>query len=162
MSIAKTKQTPVILASGDKRDVRTQFGAICWRRAKGKAKAKGDVQVLMITSRRTGRWVVPKGWPQDGATPAEAAATEAWEEAGARGKIKPICLGIYSYIKDMGDDDALPCVVALFPFEVKDLAKDWPEKADRKRKWVSTKKAASMVAEPELAAMLAGFDADAL
>lgn len=67
---------------------RTQYGALCWRLKDGKP------QVLLITSRRSGRWVLPKGWPMDGLSGPEAALTEAWEEAGVRGKVKPDCLGI--------------------------------------------------------------------
>ncbi len=151
MSVGKIKQRPLKLGD-DKRSVRTQFGALCWRRH------RDEVQVLMITSRRTKRWILPKGWPQDGATPAEAAATEAWEEAGVRGKIKPICLGIYSYTKELDGAPILPCVVAVFPIKVARLEKSWPEDKFRKRRWFSLKKAASLVKEPELAAILRKFD----
>ena len=151
MSVGKIKQRPLRLGD-DKRSVRTQFGALCWR------KHRDEVQVLMVTSRRTKRWILPKGWPQDGATPAEAAATEAWEEGGVRGKAKPICLGIYSYSKEFEDSENLPCVVAVFPIKVTRLEKSWPEAKIRKRRWFSLKKAASMVREPELTAMLRKFD----
>ncbi|MEN9850080.1 MAG: hypothetical protein RL128_243, partial [Pseudomonadota bacterium] len=60
---------------------RTQYGALCWRMHRGK------VEVLLITSRDTGRWVIPKGWPIDGLAPAQTAAREAWEEAGVEGDI---------------------------------------------------------------------------
>ncbi|MEL7345614.1 MAG: NUDIX hydrolase, partial [Pseudomonadota bacterium] len=73
--------------------MRTQFGALCWRIK------NGETRILLVTSRRTKRWILPKGWPLHGATPAKAATREAWEEAGARGKARPICLGIYSYLK---------------------------------------------------------------
>ncbi|MBT8416205.1 MAG: NUDIX domain-containing protein, partial [Silicimonas sp.] len=76
MSLTRIKQRPLRLADGGKRDVRTQFGALCWRVVNDK------VQVLLITSRRRKRWILPKGWPMDEATPVEAAQTEAWEEAG--------------------------------------------------------------------------------
>lgn len=152
MSLAKVKQRALKIADRDKRDVRTQFGALCWRR-------QGDeVQVLLVTSKRTRRWILPKGWPQHGATPAQAAATEAWEEAGATGKVSTVCLGIYSYDKDMEDDVELPCVVALFPLKVKRLDADWPEMKKRRRRWFSLKKAAELVREPELASILRQFD----
>ena len=144
------------LASTGKRAVRTQFGTICWR------KKDGEVQVLLITSRRTRRWIIPKGWPIDEATPSEAAQKEAWEEAGAKGKALETCLGIYSYTKDVNGKRNLPCIVAVFPMQVKGLEKDWPEKAERKRKWVSLKKAANMVDEPELRSMLKTFNPKAL
>lgn len=137
-----------------KRDVRTQFGAVCYRLRKDK------VELLMITSRTTRRWVVPKGWPVDGTTPSDAAATEAWEEAGAQGNVSTLCLGIYSYVKQaetLAEMD-LPCVVALFPFKVRDLAKDWPEASQRQRRWMSPAKAARVVDEPELREILSNFD----
>lgn len=156
MSLAKIKQRPLRLGPNQKRDVRTQFGALCWR------VHKNEVQVAMVTSRGTRRWVLPKGWPMDGATPAAAAAQEAYEEAGLQGKVLDVCLGIYSYTKGMGDGDDLPCVVAIFPLEVKKVLKSWPEDSQRTRKWFSTKKAASLVASPELKRILREFDPGAL
>lgn len=152
MSVGKIKQRPLRLGEEDKRGVRTQFGALCWR------KHRDEVQVLLITSRRSKRWILPKGWPVDGATPAEAAQTEAWEEAGVRGKVKSICLGIYSYSKERDDAPNLPCVVAVFPVKVEKLEKVWPESKERTRKWFALKKAAGLVREPELAAMLKKFE----
>ncbi len=156
MSIAKIRQKSLELSDHSKRDVRTQFGALCWR------ERRGSHEVLLVTSKRSKRWILPKGWPMDGATPAEAAMTEAWEEAGVIGKVKPICMGIYSYYKDLDGESNLPCVVAVFPVKVKSLAKDWPEADRRKRRWVSAKKAADLVQEPELAALLRKTDPLAL
>ncbi|MCG6882601.1 MAG: NUDIX hydrolase [Silicimonas sp.] len=152
MTIRQPKQRPVRLLDQGKRDVRTQFGALCWR-------SKGDgIEVLLITSRRSKRWIIPKGWPEDGATPAEAAMTESWEEAGVVGKAQPLCLGIYSYAKGLSEISALPCVVAVFPVRVAKLKTDYPEVKQRRRKWFSRKKAAKLVDEPELATMIRQFD----
>lgn len=145
------RQQPIALRSAQKRDVRTQFGALCYRIKNGK------VEILLITSRGTGRWITPKGWPMDGETPAAAAATEAYEEAGVEGKIQDVCLGIYSYQKEIGDD-ALPCVVAIFPVKVKRLSDKYPEAGQRKRKWFSRKKAAALIKEKELAQIIRNFD----
>ena len=87
---------------------------------------------------------------------------EAWEEAGVVGKVRPVCVGIFSYFKDIDNESHLPCVVALFPVKVKSLAANWPEKSQRKRRWVSPKKAAELVGEPELAAILKNLDPLAL
>ena len=152
MTIAVAKQRKLDLSEEGKRGVRTQFGAICWRRR------NDEVQVLLVTSRRRKRWIIPKGWPQDKSTPAQAALTEAWEEAGVEGKVKPICLGIYSYNKELIAGAAIPCVVAVFPVRVKKLRARYPERKERRRKWFPLKKAAEMVAEPELATLLARFD----
>ncbi|MCV6594313.1 MAG: NUDIX hydrolase [Silicimonas sp.] len=152
MSISDVKQRKIDLASRGKKSVRTQFGALCWRRR------EGEVQVLLVTSRRTKRWIIPKGWPQDQATPAKAAMTEAWEEAGVDGKIQPVCLGIYSYNKELNDGKTMPCVVAVFPVRVKKLHSAYPERNERKRKWFSLQEAAELVGEPELKIMLGNFN----
>ena len=156
MTIRQPNQRPVQLEDNTKRDVRTQFGAVCWRRH------PTGVQILLVTSRRSRRWIIPKGWPVDQVTPAEAAQCEAWEEAGVEGKITPVCLGIFSYSKELDPGETLPCVVAVFPLKVKRLRTVYPEKADRRRKWFSQKKAAKLVDEPELATIILNFDPSAL
>ncbi|MEM1129904.1 MAG: NUDIX hydrolase [Pseudomonadota bacterium] len=156
MSLQKISQIPLKLASAQKKDARSQFGAICYRYQKGKP------QVLLITTRGTGRWIVPKGWPMPGESPSSAAAVEAYEEAGVEGRVHPVCLGIYSYTKIIDDKPDLPCVVALYAVRVSKLLNRFPEKHQRKRKWVSPKRAAAMVDEPELRAILAKFDPVAL
>ena len=98
----------------------------------------------------------------DGATPVQAAEREAWEEAGVKGKSKPVCLGIYSYYKGIDKKTLLPCVVAVFPVKVRTIANDWPERKERKRRWVSLKKASKLVSEPELAALLLHLDPERL
>lgn len=152
MSTPMIKQLPLTLHSSRKWDVRSQFAAMCYRIQNGK------VQILMITSRGSGRWIIPKGWPMDGKTPAQTAAQEAWEEAGVIGRPINLCLGLFSYRKCMDDRDDIPCVAIVYPVKVKKLAKDYPEAGQRKRRWVSRKKAAQMVAEPELARILKDFD----
>lgn len=143
---------PVVFGDAGKRDVRTQFGALCWRIK------NNHLQVLLVTSRRKKRWILPKGWPVDGATPVEAAENEAWEEAGVTGKAKPVCVGVFSYMKELSEDEHLPCIVAVFPIKVKRQHSQWPEQSERRRKWVSAKQAAKMVDEKDLAAILANFD----
>lgn len=152
MTISDVKQRKLDLAEGGKRGVRTQFGALCWRRR------EDEIQVLLVTSRRRKRWIIPKGWPKDRKTPAKAAMAEAWEEAGVEGKVRSVCLGIYSYNKELIAGPIVTCVVAVFPIQVKKLHAGYPERKQRKRKWFSLEKAASKVDEPELAALLSGFD----
>ena len=133
-------------------DVRTQYGALCWRHG-----VEG-VEVLLITSRDTGRWVIPKGWPIDKLTPEASAAREAWEEAGVEGTAHPECLGLYGYDKGIGEERLpLPCRVAVYPLQVEALARRYPEHKQRRRKWFTPEKAARKVAEPELQALLAAF-----
>ena len=147
---------PLLERPERKTDMRTQFAALCYR-------VKADrPEVLLITSRGTGRWIVPKGWPVAGMTPAASAEREAWEEAGVRGRFHDICLGLYSYIKIVEDGPDLPCAAMVYPVRVKTLARNYPERGQRKRKWFSPKKAAERVAEPELARILLDFDPAAL
>lgn len=134
-----------------KRDVRSQFGAVPWRNNNGK------LEILIVTSRGTGRWILPKGWPMHGETPAEAAATEAFEEAGVTGKPSHLPAGFYSYMKQDGLEK-YPVVVAMFPLRVKKVLKDWPEKGQRKRKWVSRKKAAALLDDRDLRTLVRHFD----
>jgi len=102
--------------------------------------------------------MVPKGWPAPGLTPAEAAAREAWEEAGVIGLPEERCIGIYSYMKEDRVGSALPCVVALFPLRVQSLSGAYPEVRQRRRKWMGRKKAALKVTDPELSRLLRQFD----
>lgn len=138
----------------------TQYGALCWRRT-----GEG-IQVLLVTSRETGRWVIPKGWPVPGLAPEESAAREAWEEAGVQGTAMPRAIGVYSYDKitdrKVDPPESFPCAVAVYPVEVTASARDFPEAEERRRKWMSRRKAARKVQEPELAALIAGFDPDAV
>lgn len=146
------KQLPISLHGGAKGDARTQFAALCYRVRGGK------VQILLITSRGQGRWILPKGWPMDGVTPAKSAAIEAWEEAGVQGKPIEVSVGVYSYVKDLGPDGPTPCLAVVYPVKVQALAKSFPEAQQRRRRWVSRKKAARMVAEPELRRILLDFE----
>lgn len=148
-------QRPLRIRADSKRDPRTQFAGLPFRMVKGKRGKK--VEVLLVTSRETQRWIIPKGWPMDGLTPAEAAAQEVWEEAGARGEGIDICLGLYSYRKWMSKDEALPIIVAVFPVKVHTLEDDYPEADERRRKWFSLKKAAAKVEERDLRQLIETF-----
>ena len=134
----------------------SQFGALCWRIGKRGA------EVLLISSRDTGRWIIPKGWPMKGRSGAEAAAIEAWEEAGVKGLIGAEKLGHFTYAKILKRDTKKPraetCIVDVFPLEVIRLASDFPEQHERRRKWFAPHDAAGKVAEAELKALLAGFN----
>ena len=118
----------------------------------------GKVQILLITSRRTKRWIVPKGWPMPEKTPGEAALQEAWEEAGVQGRVDPRPLGLFSYYKIMESETDLPCVAMVYGVKVKNLSKTYPESSERKRRWMSRKKAAAAVNSPELARIIRDFD----
>lgn len=110
-------------------------------------------QVLMITSRDTGRWIIPKGWPMAGRSMADAALQEAWEEAGVIGSAGPE-IGSYHYEKMQDHGFGIPVVARVFLTRVESLADNFPEAGKRERRWFPPAEAADLVAEPELAAML--------
>ena len=118
----------------------------------------GAVEVLMITSRDTGRWVVPKGWTMKSVKPWAAAAIEALEEAGAKGHIAREACGTYRYDKRMEDGEAVPCRVRVYPMIVDKLLSRWKEAAERERRWFPAAEAAGLVDEPELADLLRRLD----
>jgi 8-oxo-dGTP pyrophosphatase MutT (NUDIX family) len=128
-----------------------QVGALCYRNG-----SKG-VRILLITSRDTGRWVIPKGWPMHNRGDAEAAAREAFEEAGLRGDIGASSIGHYLYAKKLGRTRFIPCLVRVFPMKVREMLRKYPESGQRRVKWFSAKKAARKVEEPELAALIRKF-----
>ncbi len=127
---------------------RAQIGALCWRIK------RGQLEVLLITSRETGRWVIPKGWPMDGRAPHEAAAIEAWEEAGVQGQIDTDPLGIFGYDKVYTAKPTIACEVQVFPLRVAKLQPKFPEHGIRRRRWFTAKKAAKSVHEAGLSSLL--------
>jgi 8-oxo-dGTP pyrophosphatase MutT (NUDIX family) len=128
-----------------------QYGALPWRLV-GR-----QVQVLLITSRGTGRWVIPKGWPMRGLKPQDAAAKEAAEEAGLVGEIEDRPIGSYHYLKVVKRGAAIDVQVFVFPFEVRYQADDWKEAGQRLFEWRPYRAAARLVAEPALRRLIADF-----
>lgn len=143
---------PIDMLGQEKTGLRTQFAALCYRLRKGKP------EILLVTSRRTRRWIIPKGWPQDGMYPAQSAAVEALEEAGVEGKLFDHSLGLYSYTKQHISGRDLPCVAIVYPLKVKTIHDRYREVKQRKRKWFKRAEAARLVAEPELAKIIRDFD----
>ncbi len=132
---------------------RSQYAALCFRRHPGDA----SVEVLLITSRGTGRWVIPKGWPMKKKKPHEAAEIEAWEEAGVRGVARKKPVGRYTYLNWLENGDVAPCVVEVFQIEVQDITEDFKESGQRRIAWVSLDEAARRVREVELKTLLVNF-----
>lgn len=114
----------------------------------------GKLRVLMVTSRDSGRWVMPKGWTMDGKKPWQAAKIEALEEAGAVGFISDEAVGVYHYDKRLDRKRKLRCRVTVYPMMVDKLKRRWKERKERRRHWFSLKKAAKLVDEKELSALL--------
>ncbi len=116
--------------------------------------AKGRLRVLMVTSRDTGRWVMPKGWLMDGKKPWRAAEIEALEEAGAVGFISDEPFGFYHYKKRFDRRKSVLCRVTVYPMVVAKLKSRWKERKQRKRHWFAPAKAAKLVDEKELSTLL--------
>jgi 8-oxo-dGTP pyrophosphatase MutT (NUDIX family) len=131
---------------------RLQYAALPW-------KLDEDLRILLVTSRETGRWVIPKGWPQKGRKPHQAAAREAVEEAGVSGKIAKSPIGVYTYPKTVAGGPAIPCLVEVFPMQVERQRKHWPEQHERTTRWFAASEASSLVQEPELQALMSAFAA---
>lgn len=138
-----------------KRDIIHQTAVLPFRR-----RPDGDahaIDILLITSRETGRWVIPKGNIGGGQTPHGAAIAEALEEAGVRGRSEDRVIGHYRYHKYRTRDHWDLADVAVYAMEVTDELDDWKEKAERKRKWFPRAKAADRVGEKQLKALIRNF-----
>jgi 8-oxo-dGTP pyrophosphatase MutT (NUDIX family) len=135
-------------ANATKNCATPQIAALCWRVKRGK------IEVLLITSRDTGRWVIPKGWPMSGCTDPQAAKIEAWEEAGVEGEIDDIALGAFYYDKRYVAKATQTCEVTVYPLRVARLVPKFPEQNQRRRKWFSAQKAAKLVDELGLAGLI--------
>ncbi|UWQ13807.1 NUDIX hydrolase [Aliiroseovarius sp. M344] len=134
------------------RPKRLQVAALCYRGA------GDDKEVLLVTSRGTGRWILPKGWPMDGKNAAEAARQEAWEEAGvSEGQLDRTSIGAFDSEKEMDFGGIARCTTSVFPLKVEKLDDDFPEADERRRTWVPAERAAEMVAEKDLQKILREF-----
>ncbi|MBE9606917.1 NUDIX hydrolase [Acetobacteraceae bacterium H6797] len=114
----------------------------------------GQTQVLLVTSRETKRWVLPKGWAEDDLTPHELAAKEAYEEAGVTGDVVPEPIGTYHYQKKLEGGQIAACEVGVYPLWVKKQLKNWPERKERESQWFTFSQAALVVDEGELVTLL--------
>ncbi|GAA0626965.1 hypothetical protein GCM10009422_24880 [Brevundimonas kwangchunensis] len=130
---------------------RRQVAALPWRRG------PDGIEILLVTSRETRRWVTPKGGRMPGKTDAEAAAIEALEEAGVHGEVAAHPIGVFRYLKVLKRRAARWCVVAVYPLEVYILQGAWKEQAERERVWMSQEQAAACVSEPDLAEIIRRF-----
>ncbi len=127
--------------------VEQQFGAVPYRRG------AGGLEFLVITSRRTGRWIFPKGGKMPFLSAPDTAAEEAYEEAGVRGSVEASPLGSYRDIK-MRDDGETTIEVDMYPMMVEEELLDWPEKDQRRRRWVGLDEAMILLSHPELVSIV--------
>ncbi|WP_159351304.1 NUDIX hydrolase [Roseomonas harenae] len=115
---------------------------------------EGEVKVMLVTSRETRRWVLPKGWAEPDLAPHELAAKEAYEEAGLIGEVDPRPVGFYRYYKRLRDGRSRPCKVGVFRLWVTRQLEDWPEREQRETRWFTPAQAAMEVDEGGLVTLL--------
>jgi len=133
--------------------LRIQYAALPYRFTPAAA-----LEILLVTTRRSRRWIIPKGWPIKGLRPPKSAAREAFEEAGVRGKVGAKSVGVFNYDKLLAEDGIpVNCEVRVFPLLVKRQSESWPEFEQRVVQWVEPAKAVALIKEPGLKKIVAAF-----
>jgi 8-oxo-dGTP pyrophosphatase MutT (NUDIX family) len=128
-----------------------QVAALPWRQG------ENGIEILLVTTRTTKRWVIPKGWTMDGKADFEAAAIEAYEEAGVVGVADIAPVGRYGYLKILQSGKPRRVNVRVFAMAVNEVLMEWPERHERERQWVSPQRALALIGEPELLPIVASF-----
>jgi 8-oxo-dGTP pyrophosphatase MutT (NUDIX family) len=134
-----------------KQPVRVQYAALPYRFTPSAA-----LEILLVTTRQTQRWIIPKGWPIKGLRPEKSAAREAFEEAGVTGRIGAKSIGLFAYDKIL-DQACIGYEVRVFPLLVKQQSESWPEIDERVVQWVAPERALAMIKEPELKVLVGAF-----
>jgi 8-oxo-dGTP pyrophosphatase MutT (NUDIX family) len=140
------------MKDGPEESPRHQYAALPFR-------DDGALEVMLVSSRETRRWVLPKGWPMKGRKPHGTAAREALEEAGLVGRIGKDPVGVYHYMKRRRNGSNTLCMVTVFPMRVQRQRKSWLEKDQRVTRWFPVEEAAELVHEPELREVILSFEA---
>lgn len=143
------KTTRTTQALGAAQLPRPQYGVIPYRLAKHR------VEIMLITSRNTRRWVVPKGWPIGRTRPRTVARIEALEEGGLEGIVSRQSAGFFHYLKRLKTGAVVLCRVEVFTFAVRRQRKTWLESGERDRRWFGVERAIELVREPELKELIA-------
>ncbi len=128
---------------------RVQYAALPYR-----LRGTSHTEVMLVTSRETRRWIIPKGWPQKGRPPHRSAAREAFEEAGVIGAVDRRPVGSFPYEKRLKNGGVIVCEVHVYPLKVLRQTKRWPERRQRKVKWLSANEAATAVRDPRLGTII--------
>ena len=131
---------------------RVQYAALPYR-----TKHKSQLEIMLVTSRETRRWIIPKGWPKRGMPPHDTAAKEAFEEAGVIGKVSKRPIGSYPYDKILEKGDKASCRIQVFALRVTRQRKRWPEKHERQIRWYPPAEAVRFVGEPHLRRIIRKF-----
>ena len=135
-----------------------QIAALCYRKTK-----QGEVEFLLVTSRETKRWILPKGWVMKNKSGVQAAIREAWEEAGVADVIEtkePI--GFYLYQKILKSGITYKIRTSVYPLLVKKIERKYPEAHQRERKWCSLGEAVELIGEPDLARLISNISNEEL
>ncbi|MGF7175977.1 NUDIX hydrolase [Azospirillum doebereinerae] len=128
--------------------LRTQYAALPYRFLANR------LEVLLITSRETRRWIIPKGWAEKRVKPRDMAAREAFEEAGIRGKVSKHPAGSYRYHKRLAADRTVECEVIVYLLDVREELVEWPERSERDRCWMPPEQAVASISESGLVPLL--------
>src|SRR5260370_38509859 len=128
---------------------RLQYGALPYRMRNGHR-----AEFVLVTSRETQRWIIPKGWPKKGKSPHRSAAREAFEEAGVLGAVGRRPVGSFCYEKRLNSGGSVECEVHVFPLEGKRQSKEWPATQKGRVKWLSASKAPAKVKDPGLSKII--------
>jgi 8-oxo-dGTP pyrophosphatase MutT (NUDIX family) len=146
----KERQIQVALQTGTPIQ---QVAALPWRIRPANGRSRKQREILLVTSRRRGRLILPKGWPMQRRTWPEAAEIEALEEAGVCGRLEPVPVGHYRTTKRTPVAE-VPVLVTVYPLQVDRLLPRWKEAADRTRLWVPAEEAALLVEDAGLSGLL--------
>lgn len=130
----------------------TQYGVLAYETGED-----GEPRFLLITSRTTRRWIIPRGNPIRGLSPSQSAAQEAHEEAGLTGYVGSEELGSYPYLKHRRNGSSDPARVHVFPLSSPVQSRDWPERDERETRWFTRSEAVEAVEEEELKALIRSF-----
>jgi 8-oxo-dGTP pyrophosphatase MutT (NUDIX family) len=130
----------------------TQYGVLAYETAQD-----GEPRFLLITSRTTKRWIIPRGNPIRGLSPSHSAAQEAYEEAGLTGFVGAHEIGSYPYVKRRRNGSSVPARVHVFPLSIPVQSSDWPERHERQTRWFTRAEAAEAVEEEDLKALIRTF-----
>jgi 8-oxo-dGTP pyrophosphatase MutT (NUDIX family) len=114
-----------------------------------------SLEVFLVTSRGSGRWIIPKGNPIRGLTPKEVAAREAYEEAGLTGQIVSGKVGSFEFRRLRGS--ASICHVDAYPLQVKKQVRKWDEQRQRTVLRCDVTTALSLVCSDSLAALISSY-----
>ncbi len=129
-----------------------QYGVLPYR-----VTSTGGIEILLITTRQSQRWIIPKGRPIKGLGPAESAAREAMEEAGVRGVVREKPIGSFRFQKTLESEPDILCEVEVYALNVKRQMKCWPESQQRTLRWFQPSEAEAAVKDVGLRSLISLF-----